>query len=281
MLVGDGFHRVDVVVRALARLQIPDFSGSMLRGALGHALARVDQDAYAQLFETQSGGHAFVITPPKPQQLAAGSLFSFQITLLESEPALHQHFFHALDLALRKGLGEAKVACELVSCTPVPPELKPLSGNFRLVLSSPWFVKYRGEPVMAHKFGLDTFLIALCRRQRDLVKQGYLQAQLPDNQTLLELAGATSYQASLRNVIGERRSNRQQVKHRLQGVVGYIDVQAMAQESVRLLEPVLQRAQWLHGGAKVSFGQGALQVQALQPSSQLEHLHKFATGAAL
>lgn len=281
MLQQQGFLRFRVEACPQQFLVIPDFSGSMLRGALGHALAYVDQEAYEQLFDTGLG-HAFVITPPPAQQLDAGSVFTFYVTLFPSVSGLAEVFFRAMDLALRKGLSTAQIPCDLLSCTELPAEFSLLPNKFLVNLTSPWFVKFRNEPVQAKDFGLNTFLIALVQRQRELVKRGYLEASLPSNQTLLDLASVVRCQSKLYDIFGERRSNRQQVKHRLQGVLGCFELDTDHQDSLQLLTPLLFRARWLHGGSKVSFGLGALQVQPLSPPvSQLEQLRQIATGAAL
>lgn len=281
MLHQQGFLRFRVDVCTQQPLVVPDFGGSMLRGALGHALAYVDQSAYAKLFDTGQG-HTFIITPPSPQRLSAGSCFSFYVTLFPKVASLYEVFFRALDLALRKGLTCMQVPCELIGYKQEEIEFSPLPNKFRLNLLSPWFVKYRNQPVTAPHFNLSTFLIALVRRQNDLVKRGYLQAELPSNSVLLALANDLDCRLQLYNVKGNRRSNRQQTKHPLQGVAGSLQLDVSHQADLQLLSPLLRRAEWLHGGSKVSFGQGALQVQPIHSSvSQLEQLRQIATGAAL
>lgn len=281
MLQQQGFLRFRVDACPQQPLLIPDFGGSMLRGALGHALAYLDEVAYAKIFDTGLG-HAFLITPPEPQKLSIGTPFTFYITLFPQISGLQKIFFRGLDLALRKGLSAAQVPCELLSLRTEPAEFSPLPSQFKVSLLSPWFVKYRGEPVAAESFSFNTFIIAVVRRQRELVRRGHLRAQLPSNQTLLELAQDVHCSTHVHDVFGQRRSNRQQAKHRLQGVSGYLKLEIASLENLQLLNPLLHRAEWLHGGSKVSFGQGALQVQPLHSSvSQLEQLRQIATGAAL
>lgn len=277
----NAMSRFRIDASPLSALTLPDFSGSMLRGALGHALAHVNSEAYGTYFAT-GAGHAFIITPPFPGKLAAGEIFSFFVTLLHSEADAQEYFFNALELALRKGLGPLQVPCQMLACTWQPDELSRLGARFRLELVSPWFVKLQSEPVMAHQFGLDNLLIAATHRQRQLVKRGYLIAELPTNQQLLDCVQAASYQQQLRNVIGERRSQRQKTKHRLQGVIGHMDIELQSQQYLHMIAPVLHRARWLHGGSKVSFGLGALEIKSLGSlDSQLKQLHHLATGAAL
>ncbi|ART83444.1 hypothetical protein CBP31_13100 [Oceanisphaera profunda] len=281
MLEQQGFFRFRIDACPEQPLVIPDFGGSMLRGALGHALAYIDQAAYDKIFDPGLG-HAFLMTPPQAQRLKAGDVFTFYVTLFPSVSELHDVFFRALTLALRKGLSATKVPCQLLLFTKEIKIFSPLPHQFRLNLLSPWFVKFRNNPVLAEHFSFSTFLIALARRQGELVKREFLQAIIPTNQELLEVAEAVRSQEQLYNVFGERRSNRQQVKHPLQGVSGYFDITINHQEHLNLLSPLLHRAQWLHGGSKVSFGLGALHVKPLSsPVSQLEQLRQNATGAGL
>lgn len=273
------FMRYELVARALAPLHIPPFGGSMIRGALGHALHFSNETAYTHLFETGEG-HAFVITPPKPAHLGAGETFRFFITLFRTAPELQSAFFDALNLAFNKGLGNWKTPCELLDITPLEPHFMPLQQSVRLKLASPWYIKYKGQPVKAVNLNLANFLIALTQRQRELVKRGYLQANLPDNTSLLAMSDALQSKMVLQDVVGERLSNRQHTKHPLQGVIGQIEILAPEKNPLTPLGPLLHRAQWLHGGSKTGFGLGAMEIQPIAaPVSQLNQLQHLATGA--
>lgn len=292
MLQLNGVSRFEVIAVALAPLSIPDFGGSMLRGALGHALRHgycscgetIKEHAegciYAALFDT-GAGHAFVITPPAKQDIPESGCFSFYITLFEAAPAVHDAFFHSLELALLRGLGTAKTACQIVAVAPVPSECIPLQQQVTLTLTSPWFIKYQSYRVPAHQLTLANFLIALTRRQRELVKRGLLNVELPSNEQILNWAEQLDSQLDLHDIDGERWSNRQHIKHQLSGCIGSIQITSQHKDGLKPLTALLYRAQWLHGGAKVSFGLGALALQPITlAQSQLDQLKHCAAGAA-
>lgn len=292
MLQLNGVNRFEVIAVALAPLSIPDFGGSMVRGALGHALrhgycscgedvnAHAEGCIYAALFDTGEG-HAFVITPPAKQNVAESGCFSFYITLLEAAPAIHDAFFQSLESALLRGLGTDKVACQIVAIAPVPLEFIPLQQQVTLTLTSPWFIKYQSRRVPAHQLTLANFLIALTQRQRELVRRGLLNVELPNNEHILEWAEQLDSQLDLHDIDGERWSNRQHKKHQLSGCMGRITITTQQQDGLKPLTALLYRAQWLHGGAKVSFGLGALTLQPIAlAQSQFDQLQHFATGAA-
>lgn len=292
MLQLNGVSRFEVIAVALAPLSIPDFGGSMLRGALGHALRHsycsCGEDVkthavgciYATLFDTGEG-HAFVITPPAKQNVAQSGCFSFYITLLEAAPAIHDAFFQSLEQALLRGLGTDKIACQIVAVAPVPLEFIPLQQQVTLTLTSPWFIKYQSRRVPAHQLTLANFLIALTQRQRQLVKRGFLNAELPSNEQILDWAEQLDSQLDLSDVDGERWSNRQHTKHQLSGCIGNIQIASNQKDGLKPLTALLYRAQWLHGGAKASFGLGALELHPIAlAQSQIDHLQHFAIGAA-
>lgn len=278
MLHLQNFMRYEITARSLGPLLIPSFASSMIRGALGHALAFIDERIYRELFET-GDGHAFVITPPKPVHLRQGGIFHFSITLFRTESEQQNAFFRALELAFKKGLSQAKTPCEILTITPLEALYTPLEQHVQLNLTSPWHIKYKGRRVKAPEITLVQFLIALTQRQRELVKRGYFQAQLPDNAELLSLAPKLQSKMQLQEVISERLSNRQNVKHPLEGVIGQIEIFSPEKNLLTQLSPLLHRAQWLHGGSKTSFGQGALEIQSFsEPTSQLNQLQHLATG---
>jgi len=264
--------RFKVIAKPLAQFQIPAFGGSMIRGALGHALrhcqCRCYSDSpvhgsdclYASLFEP-GAGHAFVLTPPPEGLVAAGQAFEFAVTLLKNDAKHVEALLSALKLALRRGLGPNMVPCSIVAVQNVTPEITPLGQRVQLQLTSPWFIKYRGKALLAHQLTLHSFLIAVAQRQRMLIKEGFLQATIPGNQPLLALADTLESRLQLSDVRGERRSNRQHSKHPLNGISGTIEITSAQPEGLQKLAAMLYRAQWLHGGGKTSFGLGGLKIQ--------------------
>lgn len=266
-----GVTRLLVRCRALGRLQVPIFGASMIRGAVGHALhslycrctsaTRHEADClYARLFETDAG-NAFVITPPEPGWRRAGETFTLSVSLLDDTAPVQKAFIKALESGLETGLGPGHVPCELIEAT--PQQLQPVElGHHGVVeLTTPWFTKYRNQPQQAAAFTFHSLLVAAAQRQRQLVRQGWLDAVIPENLELLRLADQLDIASKLFDVKSERRSNRQQRKHPVQGVCGIFEISHPDQNGLAPISDLLNRAQWLHGGAKVSFGLGGLNVQ--------------------
>lgn len=257
-----------VVVRK--NLIIPVFGGSMLRGAMGHAL--LDQCGchagqphdpgciYTELFET-AAGTGFVITPPAPASLEAGETFRFQLTLLRPDENRRRAVFRALDVALALGLTQERVPCRLLEVSPQKWLGAELGKIAVLHLLSPWFIKRKGDYVRASDCSLHCLLIAMAQRQRNLFEQGLLDARLPDNAQLLQTADQLNCHLRLVDCSGERHSNRQRSRHPLFGIKGTATIVAPPGVSLEPLKPLFRTAEWVHGGGKVSFGLGGLVVQ--------------------
>jgi hypothetical protein len=288
-------RRFRITARPVARFHIPAFGGSMIRGALGHALrhsyCRCEESEsavlhradclYASLFEA-GAGHAFVITPPLESIVAVGQSFECFVTLLKNDSKHTEAFLDSLDLAFRRGLGPEMIPCHVNEIQSVVPEIMPLERSVRLELLTPWFIKYRGKALRANELTVHSFLIAVAQRQRLLIKEGLLDATIPENQQLLALADTLLSKIQVRDVQGARRSNRQNNKHPLNGIIGSMELHSDKPQGLRNLTAMLYRSQWLHGGGKVSFGLGALDVRPVsQIESQLGELERMATGEAV
>ncbi len=289
---GCNIQRYQITVRVADSLIINPFGGSMIRGALGHALRHLYCSCtsskqhtvdclYANLFEADIG-HTFVITPPKAQHLKAGGSFVFFATLLNATKERKNAFLSSLEVAFLKGLGVKKTPCFISDITVITPEISIVHTSVKITLESPWLIKYRSQPLRANELTLAHFLIAIARRLRKLQSLGYLHISLPTNEQLLSLAAQSRSTLKLYDVTGERRSNRQKVKHLLSGVRGSLTVNFLDSESLRSIVPMLHYAQWLHAGGKISFGQGALMVTPQdKPQSQLQDLYRLAIGEAI
>ena len=95
-------RRYRIAVVPESRLELPVFCGSMIRGAIGHALlnrycrcgngALLHQDdcLYASLFETDAG-NAFVISSPAEGITQPGESFAFHVTLLGDDQNTYTH----------------------------------------------------------------------------------------------------------------------------------------------------------------------------------------------
>lgn len=274
-------------------LHIPPFAGSMFRGAIGHALRHLycqcqtpssghEADCvYASLFET-AAGNAFVITPPPEKHCRPGQTFDLHITLLKNNEGDRDAFFEAVLLGFRRGLGPGMVPCEVTGIEQLTPEIVPLSQRVRLELATPWFIKFRGKPITARELTVHSFLIALAQRQRSLVREGLLDVTVPANDPLLALADTLTGTLEVHDVSGMRRSRRQQTKHPLRGISGSVELEAPQPDGLRELTGMICRAQWLHGGGKVSFGLGALTIKpGAKPQSQLGELKRMVTGESV
>jgi hypothetical protein len=270
-------RRYKIVVEPELRLDLPVFCGSMIRGAIGHALlhcycrcgngngngALLHQDdcLYASLFET-GAGNAFVISPPAEGVIQPGESFSFHVTLLRDDPEHVGAFFNSLATGLKHGLGVNKIPCRLYETIPVFSDILSLEQSAYITLSTPWFIKYGGRPVRASELTVHSFLIAVAQRQRTLLREKLIEIHVPENPELLALADTLDSRFQVRDVSGVRRSNRQGKVHPLSGIIGTLELHSLQEKGLESLSSLLNRSQWLHGGGKVSFGLGGLVVQA-------------------
>ena len=262
----------------LKELTIPVFSGSMIRGAIGHALLEHCCHCgtnhhkagclYAELFETPAG-NTFVITPPKPEVIAPGTPFTFRLTLLRPTPEREQVILDAVERALAQGLTQLRTPCQLMSVVSQEPSQQKLGKIALLHLLSPWFIKRNGQRVAAEQCTVHTLLIAMAQRQRALSEQGLLDTKLPTNGELLRFADGLNGQLRLQDLRGERHSNRQRARHPLFGFMGTVTFVAPKGQTLAPVESMLRTAEWVHGGGKVSFGLGGLAVQGQTELSSL------------
>jgi len=129
-------------VRTLAPLALPDYAGSMLRGAFGHALQRLaplphdhggpcalkESCIYCQVFATpplpdhplqkfSQMPPAYVIEPPAPgsRSLAKGEPWQFSLVLFGRALDHLQPILLALQQALQRGLGPQHSPCQLLA----------------------------------------------------------------------------------------------------------------------------------------------------------------------
>lgn len=154
--------RLRLLAQAGAPLRLPPYAGSMLRGALGHALLRfsplphADQQPcalygscpYCTLFaalpppghhlqKLSQLPHPYVVEPPPGgHQLDAGAQFAFALVLFGRAVPLWQTVLRALASALQAGLTADHVPCRLLdarqdnrqdSLWPGAPQLDPLT----------------------------------------------------------------------------------------------------------------------------------------------------------
>lgn len=134
--------RLHITVRAEQLLQLPDYAGSMLRGAFGHALQRLsplphrngqpcalkDSCIYCQIFATpplpdhplqkfSQMPPAYVVEPPGlgEQVVQRGEHWQFGLVLIGRALEQLPLVVLALQQALQRGLGREKSRCTLLS----------------------------------------------------------------------------------------------------------------------------------------------------------------------
>lgn len=272
---GLALQRFRITARATKPLRLPEFSGSMIRGALGHALltahcrcgatkTHMKGCLYARLFETGAGS-AFVITPPEHVgQLEEGELFTWHLSLLADDEGLEKALLDAVERGLYQGLGPERVRCPVERIEPVALVPTPLTPRTRVILSSPWALKRGGHPVNAASFRIHDLLIGLAQRQRQLSEHFGLALSPAPNDEILALADSLGVrQSELVDVSGERHSNRQRRRHPLQGIRGQLTLACTDDDAREVLSRLLNPGPWLHGGGKVGFGMGGMRLEPL------------------
>ncbi len=130
-----GFHLaiLRVTMRAKQAVRLPPFKGSLLRGALGHALKRLSPQVYTYFFETpippaltpfhlDQAPHPFILEPPLDEKTdyAPDDVFSFHLILLGNAISYLPYLIVALDGAGRSGLGTERGRFNLERMESVP-----------------------------------------------------------------------------------------------------------------------------------------------------------------
>lgn len=281
--------RLRFTARTGARLQLPPYAGSMLRGALGHALlalmplphragqpcTRHGHCAYCQVFSVvPTRTHRlqkfsrlpspYVIEPPAGQhQLRSGQPFAFSMILLGRALA-HRHIIvQAWQHALQRGLGPHHVPCTLlgVQQQPGPPANAPaLHQQATLNFHTPLRLQCNGRPVGKRQIDARRLLMALARRWQ-LLQDVHLGAEAPqqDFAALVAAAEGIAMDAtSLRWMDWGRYSQRQKREMKLGGLVGTLHLHGPLQPFAQLLH----LGQWLHVGKNTSFGLGGYHLIA-------------------
>lgn len=279
---------------------LPAQTGSMLRGALGHALKllycscadnltskllhKVDC-LYSSIFENTSKAElisngitqvppAFVFSPLT--QTTRGNkktTYQGQITLLG---VAHQHateFFQALRLAAYRGLGVQQQSAALSSVEQLAVSLLnaqdvlSMSQGVEIKLISPLFIKRRmqgtnhSKAVQAHQFNFQAWLVALHRRLSILHSVYQVPAStLPALANWLDHSEHYCVTHQLYDERFARHSNRQQQSMPLSGLLGTIQIH---QPLPTELLSAMHLGQWLHIGGKTAFGLGAYQLQPI------------------
>ncbi|MGC8739380.1 MAG: CRISPR system precrRNA processing endoribonuclease RAMP protein Cas6 [Candidatus Hydrogenedens sp.] len=148
---------------------MPEYKGSMIRGALGHALKKVscalkrftcpecpirEKCAYSMCFETPipksseimkkypKAPHPYILEPPieSKERYEPGEVFECNLTLVGRAKDFLPHFIYALDVMAEEGFGRGRGKSKLISLDYLTPE------NKWNALYSPEANEFLGEP---------------------------------------------------------------------------------------------------------------------------------------
>ncbi len=282
--------RLHLSARAEAPLHLPPYAGSMLRGALGHALlalAPLPHESgkpcalhatcpYCQVFappplpehslqKFSQMPAPYVIEPPSgAQRLQAGQTFGFNLVLIGQAIAHLPALTLAWEHALRTGLGgqhEQRSRCTLLNVqreSDSLPSAPTLGQQATLHLLTPMRLQQQSKPVSAATLTARTLLITLARRYQ-LLLDTHLGTNAPqqDFATLSAQAAAIELAATdLHWFDWGRFSQRQQREMKLGGLLGSLQLRG----NLAPFAELLHLGQWLHVGKNASFGMGGYRL---------------------
>ena len=278
----------------LQAFRLPPFPGSMFRGVLGWALREVcDKDDYAYLFETtsdrdgqQDAQRPFVLLPPfQVRELRRGDRFRIALKLLGRGCEYLPQFVEASRVAGQHGLGGERAQFEIVRIVahegerdwvaydrgmgwsrvhfPLPTALgafAPALGQdvpeIELEFCTPTRLVFHGAPVVTPDFHI--VLRALFRRIDGLLQHHCGRNLEVDFRGDVAAAAQVISLHQVGWVDWERKSNRQQRRHIMGGVVGRSLYRGpLAPHWVELLGA----GQVIHLGKATTFGMGAYRLR--------------------
>lgn len=289
--------RYRIYYQTITPITLPDYAGSALRGAFGHALKNIacftaarhqgvcmcaaSQCIYRQLFDPekkklvnqreQDIAPPLMVEPrPHPAQLEAGQQSYFDLVLIG-------HFAHsqlaiiqlAWQRALHDGIGLKQengqrgratlIHMEIVS-QPEPAPRNP--GNLQLDLLSPLRLAERGKLIQPDTLDASVLFKALIRRIGVLAEL-YGQPLTLDYLELNRHIAQLKMEKQLGWMDWFRYSNRQKQDMPLGGLVGSVKLHAVSDE----LWQLIYIGQWLHVGKNSVFGLGNYQVTPIKSPS--------------
>ncbi len=281
-------------IRANSNIELPEYAGSVLRGAFGHALKdsaclsaaqhrgqcrcqTEDGCVYQQLFtpvaqESLALERSYTAATPliieahaMPNRLEPGQHAYFEVTCIGQQANAQWPIIQlALQKALRNGIGwrlpDRGSAQLLAVNTLVAPESEPLpSGDCHIHLLGHTRLQHQGQILSAQQWEAPLWFMALLRRYT-LMQEAY-QLPLPSInwQELSTLVSQlTWHSVALRDVAWTRWSNRQKKTVPLDGVTGQFVLEAVPPA----LQPFLHYGQWLHVGKNSMLGLGQYQIMS-------------------
>lgn len=265
-----------VFVKPSRTFTLPEFPGSMYRGALGHALlsrlcmckdikTHRPDCLYAHIFEgyrrnNQDGIPAVIMTALEhSQRFNSNETFSFYIHFLDLSPLIQKLVLEALKQGLQTGLGQTAVPCELTHCSIMGFAMPTGLRRLELELATPWFIKCKGQLLTAKTFRIHDLLVGLAHRQRMIAEHFNIPLIPPSNEAILTFADSLHVDADLHDTTWIRQSNRQHKRHPLVGVFGNMSVLANEPFPEWFCE-LMVNGLVLHGGGKTALGLGALKI---------------------
>lgn len=262
---------------------LPSHTGSLLRGALGHALLDLACDCgqsthtqtcrYRQLFAPSATlpGLAtppppLLITPPDWQAVTRPTRrFDMQVSLMGPACQSAPLVMTALQRALHRGLGEQRVAGRVTDFQ-TESSLPLCSSNaVRIRLTTPMLIKHQqnqnGNDTMlrASEVRGRDWLIALHRRLSLLDQLYGLDLPALAEDTLRHACDHLGSQLDLRDINVARRSNRQHKTMSFPALIGELCLYNLPD----VLQPWLTLGQWLHVGSKAALGFGAYSLDEI------------------
>lgn len=286
--------RLHFAFRTLAPLRLQGYAGSTWHGALGHALAAVAPDAFDCLYRASTGDDAprpFALFPhARPAEIGAGGWLGFSVTLAGSAVALALEVMLGAEHLGERGLGNrqirlalAGVGCERAdgAVTPVlgsagvvqaqalaPVELAELGGLWSAVPARRALLRFdtrlrlkTGNGLLETAPPLRLLLQRLLERVSALQTLYGTGAPLPGElvRDLLHRAEAVELEGhDLRWLEWERTSGRSGQRMPWGGLAGEVAYRG----DLAPLLPWLALGEWLHVGAKSTFGLGHYTVLA-------------------
>ncbi|MFT0213944.1 CRISPR system precrRNA processing endoribonuclease RAMP protein Cas6 [Pseudomonas sp. F1_0610] len=259
--------------------KLPVYTGSMFRGALGHALHKLycrctslhqhkDDCLFSLLFigpkteKWQATSPCFAFSPLSSKQGTDNILFG-NIYLFGPAINYQKEFLQAFCLACADGLTENKLVaiCHLLPLQAIG--YRPLADSISIQLTTPLFIKRKinGSPqvVTPEIFSFNDFLVALHRRLNTLSLL-YQTPQFSDLDNWFKFCKQLTYSYQLEYVSYSRFSSKQRKKIPIGGLMGTIDLSSNLSNE---LQVALQLGQCLHIGGKAALGLGAYQLSNL------------------
>ena len=272
---------------------MPEYAGSAIRGALGHALkdmacfsARFHRGhcqcletegcLYQQLFDPlprqcQALQLQYDAAPPLivqahhlPEQLSAQETAHFDIMVLGQHAITQWPIIQlALQRALMGGIGwrhpqRGRAQLTQVETLPVESAPNPIqSHSMHIQLLGHTRLQHQGQILVAEDWQPEHWLKAALRRQtlmRDAYQLALPDIHWPDLQT--DVTAITWRNTNLHDVDWTRYSNRQQQTMPLNGVGGEFVLEQVSPA----LQALLHYGQWLHVGKNSIFGLGQYQI---------------------